>query len=140
MDHIRCGKEIRGAIERLIGHVVVVDSVENIPSPVPEDTAFVTRGGVLAGLNGCMEFWMPGTDSANPLSRKHSVTEATSALTTTRENMRKHETSLTAILTEMESLNNSLSEAGQMADERRHRLAQKEGESQVVSREAKESR
>jgi chromosome segregation protein len=127
----------QGLVELLLGHVVVVDALENIPAAVPAGLCVVTRDGILIRDNGVAEFWMGDPGATNPLSRKHAIAAAQQAANAIEIELSKCEATLGKLSEESEALDRQNSEARQSLDDARRQLAQKEGESQMVAREAK---
>ncbi len=138
MDHVSCQDALRPTLEHLIGRVLVADTVGAIPKTVAAGVAYVTRDGVLVDARGLVEVWKQESDS-NPLTRRRFIAEA-------QESAAQLETSLAAGRAQSSALAARAEEQaraiqGQRAgrDESRRAAAQKEGESQIVGREAKEA-
>ncbi len=139
-DHVRCDEPAVSAIRRLIGHVRVVKSLADAPSPLPAGTACVTLDGLLVRADGAAEFWMPEPHVATPLARRHKRQEAEAAMSELAGQVETVAHAIQAATAESEATDRSLRDARTDLDSRRRTLAQKEGESQVVERETREAR
>jgi len=127
----------QGLIEQLLGHVAVAESLESIPSEIPPGVSVVTRDGSVIHSNGMLEFWMGDPGTTNPLSRKHAIVAAQQATATIERDIEASEATLESLQNIAEDLDKQNAEARRTLDEARRQLAQKEGESQMVAREAK---
>jgi len=139
-DHVTCSDEIAPLVRRLLGNVVVVDSIESIPATFPPGTAFVTRGGSLVRGDGCMEFWMPGLEGPALQSRKELLDEARQSIAAIEAEIGEHSSAEASMHERRASLDAQAAEARTDLERRRRALALKEGESEVLSREAAEAR
>ena len=139
-EHVRAPDDVRPLLHSLLRGVRVVESCSDFPSPLPAGSVYVTPTGVIARAAGAWEFWMTDPVAGNPLSRKHALAEARSALEATE--IRVHETAgaIAALQSESEALEQGLREARAGANGKRRALAQKEGECQVVDKETTEAR
>lgn len=132
----RSGDAVKAA---LAGHILV-DSLEKIPSMVPHGITYVTRHGLLIRGDGCMEIWASDSRASAPLSRKHLIDETRIEVETLERNIQETETAMLAAEAEIEKSNTQHREMLTRRDRDIRALAQKEGETQVISREAKEAR
>ena len=75
IDHVTYPKTIASLVRRLLGNVVVVDSLDSLPYDANADLLFVTRDGATIRGEFAVEFRPPGNDAANPLARKRLISE-----------------------------------------------------------------
>ncbi len=139
LSHVRFSSASRPVCE-LLATVAVVDSLNDVPSPVPAAQTYVTRDGAMLSGSGALEFWMPDSRVSNPLSRRNALNSALSALENLESQLAEHKQSLTDARSRSESIANAIDEARTVLDAARRSAAQKEGENQVLVREAKEAR
>ncbi|MGQ9661656.1 MAG: chromosome segregation protein SMC [Kiritimatiellia bacterium] len=140
IEHVQCSPQVKSWLSGVLGSVRVVNSAQEIPSPLPFDVVYVTRTGCVARENGQMEFWMPTQHVANPFSLKHLLDQGKKELESLRGEIRSLENEITTLVSRAEELNAAVSSAQTRVAECRHRLSQKEGENHVLMREAREAR
>lgn len=129
--------DYRNLVEQLLGNVAVAKSLEEIPENIPAGISIVTINGVLIRDNGCAEFWMNDPGATNPISRKHAISAAQQAVKTIDAEIASWETSLQKCKETSELLDKQSAEAREILDQKRRQLAQKQGESQMITRESK---
>lgn len=140
IDHVRAAPEVRPVLEALIGHVCVVDSLEDVPAGVAAGVVCVTRDGLLAADGTFFEFW-PGDDpTANPLARRHRLDDVQRELAACRDEAERVRKELAALEQQRDEVERETRAARQRLDRQRHEAAQKEGEQQVVQSESDEAR
>ncbi|MDA0578322.1 MAG: chromosome segregation protein SMC, partial [Verrucomicrobia bacterium] len=139
LSHINCDTDLQAALEKLIGHVVVVEKLADIPHPVPPHAVYVTQGGILVGGDGRIEVWLPEGEATTPIAR-HRV------LTVSREELVGVQARSAASREQLSALSQALAEIAKQIqaqriqrDESRRAQAQKDGELQTVAREAREA-
>lgn len=71
MQHIVCDNTVQPLVNRLLGDVFVVPSLDTLPRPAPPNLTFVTRDGSLVRGAYAYEHWSTARENDNPLSRKH---------------------------------------------------------------------
>jgi len=141
LSHIRCPERVTPIIRALVGHVAVVDSLDALPSSsLPAGAAAVTRSGSLAHGNGCLEYWTSDSQTATPLSRKHLISEAETCVASTEKRTAENREQSAVTQATVDSLEEKVSRCREGLDTRNRTLAQKEGETQVITREATEAR
>ena len=127
----------KGLVELLLGHVVVAESLDRIPATIPSGLSVVTKDGSLIRSNGVTEFWMADPGVTNPLSRKHAIVAAQKAAESIEHDINACEKTREDLQNEADTLDTQAAEARRTLDEAQRQRAQKEGESQMVSRESK---
>jgi len=138
--HVRAPENVRPLLQALMRDVRVVDDCDALPSPLPADSVYVTRSGAVARATGAWEFWMTDPSAGNPLSRRHALAEARSALDGTERQIRETTAAVAGLQSEVTALEERLRGARTAADGSGRALAQKEGECQVVDKETTEAR
>lgn len=140
VNHVKCSDTASPVIKRLIGNVIVVESLDAVPSPVPQNSVYVTRSGALIRGDGLAEFWMPDANTSNPLSRKHNAAETLEKQKRLTSNIEEQKKLLDEMNRQAVRLDASIVDARKILDNSRRTAAQKEGELQMVVREAEEAR
>ncbi|MBM4144355.1 MAG: chromosome segregation protein SMC [Lentisphaerae bacterium] len=140
LAHVRCPDAIRPVLEVLIGHVLVADDIDRIPSPVPPGTAYVTRDGVVMGGDGWMELWDPAPGQVAPLTWDAMLAQSREELQALRLARSGCAQRISASQSAAATLEESLRAARQERDASARALAHKEGESLVVEKEASDAR
>ncbi len=139
-EHVQTTPAATPVIERILGNVFIVDSLNDIPSSVPEQASFVTKDGALFSENGCVEFWMADEQSSNPLSRKNALVSEQKQLTEYNENAEALNLVAQNLEANKTALEESIVEARVELDKSKQASAQKEGECQVIVRETETAR
>lgn len=127
----------RPMVERLLGTVLTYENLDQVPQPLPEGFIAVTASGVLIHPNGSHEFWMNEPGTTNPLRRKQAIQLAQQQQGELEQDVRSMEQACRDLNVQLENIATETIAQRKKLDERRRELAQKEGESQMVSREAK---
>jgi chromosome segregation protein len=139
-DQVRCDASLRGVVERLLGSVYVVPSLDALPHPFPNGLVCVTHDGCLVRGDGSAEVWTAAAPGANPLSRKHMLEAGRSARAEIEGALAAAEQARARILSDVRSAETARDTARDALDAARQTLAQKVGENDVVSRETVEAR
>ncbi|MEI6564726.1 MAG: chromosome segregation protein SMC [bacterium] len=139
-DLITCTPYARPAVTRFMANVFVVDSVDAIPPEVPEGSAFVTLGGVVARANGAFEYWTTDARASNPLTRRHQLSDLHQGLEGLDEGLIQRNGAVAKLAADLTEINRSLEDATTQLTEQRRAVALKEGEFQVVSNDARQSK
>lgn len=137
--HVRCADPIRPLLERMLGATQVVDTVAQIPSPVPAGAIFVTRQGVRLAADGVAEFWKRGSTQQNPLARRQLLADWQDQLAALLTDVQNREEALARLQQEETSVEEAAAAARERMEESRRALAVVEGEGQVIAREAKQA-
>ncbi len=139
-DVVTCREDFAPLLRRLLGHVAVVANVADIPAPIPAGQAFVTQGGALATGAGAYEYWMTDTRGSNPLARRTALTASMRSLAALEKDLAARRADATARQESVTACEHAMAEARTQLDQDRRSMAQKEGENQVLQREAKQAR
>ena len=136
VEHISCTDAVRALVRSLLGHVVVVESLDALPPRPWNGMTCVTRSGVVLHASGCMELWKADAQASSPLSRKHRLARARTTLRALEEKAGAAGEERSRLAAQIADLDPAIDEARRSLDTARHRAAQKEGENQVVTEEA----
>lgn len=136
VDHVKCSDITTPLIRRLLGNVIVLDSLATLPSPIPVHGVYVTREGSLVRGDGCVEYWMADASLDNP----YLLANLEESLTGLEKQIMDHDNRLKTFLSENAELQKHIDEARSELDEQRHTFAVKEGENHVVARETDQAR
>ena len=140
LDLVQTSDTVRNALQQIIGNMVLVDQVADIPQPLPPGSAYVTRRGVLVSADGTAELWKHDEAQGNPLARQQALAEWQAQLDDLQGQMATHEASLKQLQQEEFSVEQAISDARKELEERRRNLNVAEGENQVFGQEAKQAR
>ncbi|MFC1497102.1 chromosome segregation protein SMC [Verrucomicrobiota bacterium] len=139
-DHVKCPESIMPVIRRLLGNVFVADSLALVPDPLPAGKTYVTREGSIIRGDGCLEFRPTDAHANTPMARKYLLSDLEKESSSLENQIEDNENKLKVLLSKTSSLQNSLDKATSSLDEQKHALAVKEGETQIVSREADQAK
>ncbi len=140
MDFVQCPDKIAPLLEHLIGNIMVIESIDSIPSPIPNDLNYVTVNGCFAGGDGRFELWSTDAREQNPLSLKHMLSDAHSDRDVILSQIKEEKPNLDDLSARITAQESSISQAKLSLDQSLRSLAQKEGENQIISDEATEAR
>jgi chromosome segregation protein len=140
VDHITCNEAVRPMLDRLIGNVLLVASLDQAPTPLPHGAAAVTRSGQLLSSAGAAELWMPDKSVSNPLARSYALDEVRRKSAELTDAIGNTEAELNQARAARQQLGEARNEARNRQAEAERSFAQKEGESQMVSRESDTAR
>jgi chromosome segregation protein len=139
-DVITCTPFAKPAVARFLTNIFVVDKAEDIPSTIPEGSAVVTLGGIVARADGAFEYWATDARASNPLTRRHQLTDLHQGLEGLDEGLARRSHSVATLAAELADLNRTIEEATQQLTAQRRAVALKEGEFQIVSNDARQSK
>jgi chromosome segregation protein len=140
VDHVSADDKIRKLLDRLIGGVLIVDTLDALPDPVLPGVSYVTQDGRMLHANGAAEFWLPESELSAPLTNRQRLADEESQLT---DLISKQDATKQALADSTEaraSAQARTSSVRDALDECRRALAQKQGEFGVVQREAEEAK
>jgi chromosome segregation protein len=138
-EQVQVDEPFRPLAARLLHGIRVVDSLASAPHPLPAHVRLVTTTGLSLTSNGCGEIWMPGTDEANPLTRRHLLAQWQEEINALRTELARAEIALKESVDRDTALDQSLNEARAALEDIRRNLAVCEGEHQVKADEARQA-
>ena len=127
-------------MQRLFGHVCVVESLAEIPEKIPPEIVVITLDGTLLSGSGQMELWMPGKKDRTPLARHQLRKRLKKEAEETAEQIQELEETLSALNREESGMAEAIGEERKKLEDLRRERALKEGEQQVILRETKTAR
>jgi len=140
IDHVRCPQVLAPLVGRLIGNVLVVETLGEIPPSLAPDACYVTRTGSMVKGNGCAAFWMSEAGTPGVLSKKHLLAEAENELGRHEQAVETRRSAIDRALGRQAALEKAVQRVRARVDVKKRTAAQKEGESQIVDSEAKDAR
>jgi chromosome segregation protein len=139
VDVVDASESVRCLVTGLLAGVWVVDSLEQVPEQVVPGQVWVTTAGAAVSHAGTADWWAPGTQEANPMTRKHLLAQWRGELDGLREQAARIELALASLAEREAALNGSLQEAQTALEASRRELATCEGEYQVKADEARQA-
>ncbi len=141
LAHVTCQPAVRPLMERLLGNVRVLDSLDALPSPLPSDIVFVTRAGAIVGGNVVeYGYGRSGRQADSPLARKHALSELQEAIVALRSAEKTMDDQLAEATAHAATNDTAVLQARHDLDLKKRALALQEGECQIVSKEADQHR
>lgn len=142
LDQVSCPAAVRPMIERLLAPVRVIDSLDQLPTPLPTYSVFVTRAGTMVNGTGVVEHGYAGNrrPSDNPLARKHTLKELQETITRLQTNVQTLDDQQTELADRLAANDGTVRQSQHDLDEKRQALARHEGEGQVITKETSQYR
>ncbi|MDD2237757.1 MAG: chromosome segregation protein SMC [Kiritimatiellae bacterium] len=138
--HVTCGASVQSLMSRVLDRVRVISSLEEIPADAPDQITWVTHGGIILHPEGCVEYWMPESETGNPLPRKHLLSEWTQDAEALNQDAQRQRELLSQALADDSSTEQQINEAQESLLQQRRELAMCQGETQQIQRELKQCR
>ena len=138
-DHVVCDASLIPLFRRILAGVMIVESLDEVPRPVPPHLVYVTKSGSIVRGNGTYEFCMADAGRTNPLTRRHLILDLSQQFDRFDQERQVCEERLRALSSEETDIAGALKEARARLEEVQRRSALKEGESQIVVQEATEA-
>lgn len=138
-DRLTVTPPLRGLVARLIGHVLVAETWEAIPDPLPPGTAWVTRDGHLMHDLGAERGGRDEADAANPLARHQLLTAWNAELQSLRDTIAAKDSALSDAGRTEQDLGERIEARRAEVDAARRELAGLEGEVRVLERQRDEA-
>jgi len=139
-DRLRCPESLRPLVERLLGHVWIVERLEDLPWPLPAGAVCVTRGGALARADGVMELWSREAQAANPFARKQSLAQTRAECAALEAALDRRRAAAAAAQRAAAEAETAIRAARAGLEAAQQAYSEKEGEVRVVNAEAAETR
>lgn len=139
VDHLKVSAPFDALVNRLLACVVVVAATADLPAAPAAGTVYVSKGGALLGGDGTAEFWKRGNAKSNPLARQQLLNTWGGELVALQKQIGMHEDNLAALANEEATLAEAARELRIRTEQSQRELANAEGESRVVSQEAKQA-
>ena len=138
-DHVGCDQEIRPLLERLLGHVFVMDE---LPAQPPAAGALVvTRTGITASSHGAVDFCDPAAPRRDsPFSQRQNLLDAEQQASEREEAIRGIDARIAEAAAQRNELDHHMAETRAKTDETRMALAMKEGENLALTKDFEQAR
>lgn len=140
VEHVSAAEAMRPLLQKLLNQVWVIDALEALPAVIPPEAVYVTRQGALVRGNGACELYHGAARMRNPLAQRHQV----AALQVTLAEMN---TAAGALASELDGLarqqtaqDQTIQKARAALDAKQLDLARREGEQDVLVRQANQVR
>jgi chromosome segregation protein len=137
LQHVRYPENIKAVVAQLLQNVFVVESLDSAPSAIPVGAAYVALDGSVAKGGGIWEFW---TRHSRPAIGKRLLAELQKDLPNLERRCQEAQQNMTELELQVEHLASNQRNAQTALDQHRHIQAVKQGEIQVVSKEAEQAR
>ncbi len=139
-DHVTAPDYIMPLVKRLLGNVTVIESLEELPRSVQQNQIFVTKAGTLIRGDGYAEYWAPESKDGSRKNRIDELTQLNQKLPEVRVFLTDYEKRLSSLSKQEQTVIESINNARNILEEKRHSLAVKEGECQIVSTETDQAK
>ncbi len=138
LDSLSVRPELRPLAEHLLGPVRLVESLEDVPTPVPSHLAYVTRNGLLIRGECFFEIGPSSADGEDPLHRTERLAKIEAEIAGQRQEMQEQQAAVEALSTEAATWAAERDDASRHWIMERDSLVRLEGEREVIAREAVE--
>lgn len=128
IDKVSCPDRLRPLVQRLLGGIRVVHSLEDVPSSLCGRCAYVTTAGAVVRGNGTMELYRSGAETGNPLALKHQMLALEESLRQDRSLVAKIDDQLLGLRAKSDDLEKAIANCRATLAERQNALARKDGE------------
>ena len=128
LDFVSATPDFADGARSLLGNVLLAESLDAIPYPIPDGAAVVTPEGAIVRSDGCAELWAQEGRAASPLARRLAITDGLELVAGLEGRANSIKIDLEEISAREEAYATSLSEARREHDNFRRFAAQKEGE------------
>ncbi|MFH1477328.1 MAG: chromosome segregation protein SMC [Verrucomicrobiota bacterium] len=140
VEHVTAAEAVRPLLQRLLSQVWVIDSLEALPPVIPFQAVYVTRQGALMRGNGAYELSHGDTRIRNPLAQRRQVAAFQETLSGLQASAGILAGELDAIALRQTAQDEVIQLARAALEEKRQALARREGEQDLVVRQANQVR
>lgn len=140
LEHVKAADRIRGLLAGLLAGVRVVDSLSEIPSPAPCGSVFVTMGGAVVRGDGEFEFWSPEGREMTSMARNARISDARLDLASLEAAAGQCRDRIAQCERDMSHMADAMAAARAAVLESRQQASSKNGERQVMLRQADQIR
>ena len=139
-DLVTCTGAVEPVVRRLMANVVLVPSLDALPEPLSPAAVYVTPDGMVLRPDGAFEYWTPDARGTNPLSRRHQLADLKESTSSLEKEIALRIDEARRVHSDLETIMAAIHEASLQLTEQRRAVALKEGEYQIVSQEARQSK
>lgn len=136
---IRPAPGAEGLADLLLANCYLIDSLDQLPSPLPEGSCFVTREGLIARADGLLAVWAQEGAETNPLARRQQMDSLLKEKTKLDKELERILSQTEQLRDEGKSLDERMQEARAALQNAQAKRSQKEGEGQIIQREARDA-
>jgi len=140
VEHVTAAEAVRPLLQRLLGNVWVVDSLEALPPVIPPQAVYVTRQGALVRGNGSCELYRDDARVRNPLAQRHQVAAFQKTLSGLHVAAEALASEIAADALRQTAQDDAIRQVRVTLEEKRQALARREGEQELVVRQANQVR
>ena len=132
VDHVRAEPEVQDMAQSLFAGVMVVDSLEHIPSEIAPGISYVTRSGSLVRGDGSIEYYSSEDQAGNPLAMRHLKVQTRDDLSAIEKDLNLRQQAVTTLTEDEATADESIRRARKELEEARQKLARQRGEAQSL--------
>ncbi|MBO7223220.1 MAG: hypothetical protein J6V70_03705, partial [Kiritimatiellae bacterium] len=140
LDCITCTPDFKPVAERLLGNVLVVADVAELPAELNPAAIYVTKNGAVFRGNGLAELWVPDSSASNPLARHMQIEDETKLLDELRDQFDTLLNELDDCEAKRIQVEKQLGEHRALLEQSSRAAAQKEGEERTIERDLASAR
>jgi chromosome segregation protein len=140
LDQVTVVPDFQNAAEHLLGHVYLVEKLEDVPDSITAGISVVTRDGMIFHADGTMELWRPESRISSPLARRMLLSEARKQLEKLEADAAENHSQIEQKSLRNAELARALTQARAELDTSSRRTAQIEGEYQSALRDVERAR
>ena len=140
LECITCTPDFKPVAERLLGNVLVVADVAELPAELNPAAIYVTKNGAVFRGNGLAELWVPDSSASNPLARHMQIEDETKLLDELRDQFDTLLNELDDCEAKRTQVEKQLGEHRALLEQSSRAAAQKEGEERTIERDLASAR
>ena len=138
IQHIQCADSLRPLLQHLIGHINVIEDLDNLPDPLPSNKQYVTPEGILFSQQASE--WLIEADEGRSLLARHQLRMRVSEeLNSLEADLHQTETLYANSQKLIEEGKEPIASLHSEIDQMKQALAIQQGELQVIARETEAS-
>ena len=140
LNHVSVSDQAKELSQSLLGHVVVINDLDELPGQLAADITYVTKSGIVIRDNALCEYWMAQENEANPLARQHLLNEWQQEIDQLQGEQDTLSSRLENLIAGDQNDEEQLEAAQSLLEDCKHNLALCEGECQIVAQQLKKAR
>ena len=138
IQHIQCEESIRPLLQHLLGHIYIIENLDHLPNPLPNDKQFITTEGIL--FSHQTSEWLIEEDEGRSLLARHQLRIRVSEEVKSLEaDLNQTETIYAKTQKRLEDGKDPIASLHSDIDKKKQDLAIQQGELQVIMRETEAS-
>lgn len=140
IDRVSCPERILPVVRRLLLGTLVVETLEDVPSVIPERVTYVTMRGAVVRASGLMEFSRVDVNPDDPAAEGGRIPGLRDSITELKAGIELRDDELLKLAAKREECEKAVERHRAAAAEAHNALARKEGEHQSLEGQAKSMR